>query len=159
MARRPALRVARPVLQALRSDQPAVLGFELSLIRKGIRPDWPDEPITKRPVQLSIPAGVTTRTIDFDPVSRSQERIFVATFTITDLMRRIHRDTKERGRSIEEIKTRYEQDVIPAYEQHIAPFRQEADVVIANDYDDRDSIPLIVQMVLAYVDRLRMFGS
>jgi hypothetical protein len=73
---------------AISSDQPAVIGFEFALIRKGPLADWPDEPITKRLVQMSVPAGVTRQTIDFPPVSRSKGRTFVATFAMSDVMRR-----------------------------------------------------------------------
>ena len=70
------------------SDQDAIIGFEFYLIRKGIRADWPDEPILKRTVQRSVSAGITQQTIDFEPVTRSKARMFVATFTLTDAMLR-----------------------------------------------------------------------
>jgi len=73
---------------SISSDQAAVIGFEFALIRKGQLADWPDEPILKRLVQMSVPAGVTRQTIDFPPVSRSKDRTFVATFTMSDVMRR-----------------------------------------------------------------------
>lgn len=73
---------------SISSDQPAVIGFELALVRKGLIADWPDEPIVKRLVQMSLPAGITSQTIDFPPVSRSKDRTFVATFTASDVMRR-----------------------------------------------------------------------
>ena len=41
----------------------------------GLLADWPDEPITKRLVQMSVPAGVTKQTIDFPPVSRSSKEL------------------------------------------------------------------------------------
>jgi hypothetical protein len=73
---------------SISSDQAAVIGFEFALIRKGVVADWPDEPIMKRLVQMSVPAGITRQTIDFPPVSRSKDRTFVATFTVSDVMRR-----------------------------------------------------------------------
>jgi hypothetical protein len=73
---------------AISSDQPAVIGFQFALIRKGPIAGWPDEPIMKRLVQMSVPAGVTKETIDFPPVSRSKDRTFVATLTASDVMRR-----------------------------------------------------------------------
>ena len=67
------------------SDQAASIAFDFSLIRKGVRPDWPDEPIVKRPIQMSVSSGVTNETIDFPAVSRSKDRTFVATFTLSDV--------------------------------------------------------------------------
>jgi hypothetical protein len=73
---------------SISSDQAAVIVFEFSLIRRGVLSDWPDEPIIKRQIQMSVPAGITRETIDFPPVSRSKDRTFVATFTLSDVMRR-----------------------------------------------------------------------
>jgi len=70
---------------AISSDQAADLAFEMSLIRKGARADWPDEPITKQIVHVSVPEGVTRETIDFPAVTRSKDRTFVATFTLSDV--------------------------------------------------------------------------
>jgi hypothetical protein len=70
------------------SDQAAVIAFQFSLIRKGVLADWPDEPIIKRQIQMSVLAGVTRKTIDFPAVSRSKDRVFVATFTLSDVRRR-----------------------------------------------------------------------
>ena len=75
------------VTVSIASDQPAVISFEFSLIRRGIIADWPDEPITRRAVQMSVPPGVTRETIDFPPVSRSRRRTFVATYRLLDVMR------------------------------------------------------------------------
>src|SRR5262245_12497298 len=70
---------------AISSDQAADLAFEMSLVRKGALADWPDEPITKQIVKVSVPKGVTRETIDFPTVTRSKDRTFVAIFTLSDV--------------------------------------------------------------------------
>src|SRR5262245_61208825 len=70
---------------AISSDQAADLAFEMALVRKGALADWPDEPITKQIVHVSVPAGTTRETIDFPAVTRSKDRTFVATFTLSDV--------------------------------------------------------------------------
>ena len=46
------------------------------------------------------------------------------------LERRIQRDTKERGRSVEAIKLQFEQTVKPMFDQYIKPKAQFADIVL-----------------------------
>ena len=57
-------------------------------------------------------------------------KIFVETDSDTRLARRVLRDTKERGRSVESVLQQYERFVKPAYDQYIAPLKRKADVII-----------------------------
>ncbi len=69
------------------------------------------------------------------------------------LVRRIDRDTARRERTVDEIRERYERDVVPGYQKFIRPLREHADVIIGNDGRDTSAVPLIVELVLAYVNR------
>jgi uridine kinase len=51
------------------------------------------------------------------------------------IIRRIRRDQNERNYPIEDVLYRYEHHVMPAYEQFILPYREEADLVINNNDD------------------------
>ena len=51
---------------------------------------------------------------------------------------------------------RYKRDVQPGFESYIRPMEDFADVVLLNDGRNRDTQPLIVEMLVAYLDR---FGS
>ena len=68
--------------------------------------------------------------------------------------RRIARDTKERGRSLEEVRTRYATDVKPGYQKFIRPLRSEADVIFENNGRDASLKPKIIDMLLSYVERI-----
>jgi len=57
-------------------------------------------------------------------------KIFVETDSDTRLARRVLRDTKDRGRSVESVLAQYERFVKPAYDQFIAPLKRKADVII-----------------------------
>lgn len=59
------------------------------------------------------------------------------------LIRRIKRDTLERGRSIESITNQYEQTVRPMYYQHIEPSKSWADIVITRGGKNRMAIEVI----------------
>jgi len=57
-------------------------------------------------------------------------KIFVETDSDTRLARRVLRDTKYRGRTVESVLEQYERFVKPAYDQFIAPLKRKADVII-----------------------------
>jgi len=57
-------------------------------------------------------------------------KIFVETDSDTRLARRVLRDTKCRGRTVESVLQQYERFVKPAYDQFIAPLKRKADVII-----------------------------
>lgn len=57
-------------------------------------------------------------------------KIFVDTDADIRLIRRILRDVKERGRSLESIITQYEQTVKPMHEQFVEPSKKYADIII-----------------------------
>jgi len=57
-------------------------------------------------------------------------KIFVETDSDTRLARRVLRDTKTRGRTVESVLEQYGRFVKPAYDQFIAPLKRKADVII-----------------------------
>lgn len=52
-----------------------------------------------------------------------QERIFLDVDPAICLDRRIRRDTAQRGRTPDEVRWRFERDVLPMYERHVYPSR------------------------------------
>ena len=56
------------------------------------------------------------------------------------LSRRIKRDTKERGRTIDSINKQYEKSVRPMFDHYIAPTRKYADIVINSTKSEKDLI-------------------
>jgi uridine kinase len=62
----------------------------------------------------------------------------------TRLERRINRDVKERGRSENEIKKRYQEMCKPMYDEFILPSKIHADIV--SNYD-QDSIGKIINLI------------
>jgi uridine kinase len=60
-------------------------------------------------------------------------KIFVDASDVVKVKRRILRDRVERNYPLEDVLYRYEHHVLPAYNQHIAPYRSEADVILNNN--------------------------
>ena len=60
-------------------------------------------------------------------------KVFVETSPHLRLSRRIKRDARERGYSLDEVLSYYERFVVPMYKEFIEPFRTKCDIVIPND--------------------------
>lgn len=63
------------------------------------------------------------------------------------LVRRIDRDTKERGRTYESIVEQYFATVLPMFEEIIAPSQYYADLIINNDGYSTKSIDVLVSVI------------
>lgn len=71
------------------------------------------------------------------------------------LERRYWRDTRERGRQPDEVFDRYTKDVQPGFEKYIRPMQDFADAVFMNDGRNKEVQPLIVDMLVAYLERYK----
>ncbi len=70
-------------------------------------------------------------------------KVFVDTALDICLLRRIQRDVKDRGRSLESVAEQYHATVRPMYFEYIAPSRSQADVVVTNGGMNRVAIDMI----------------
>ena len=59
------------------------------------------------------------------------------------LLRRLHRDINERGRSIDSVMQQYQSTVRPMYFQFIEPSKRYADVIVPRGGENRIAIDLI----------------
>jgi uridine kinase len=63
------------------------------------------------------------------------------------LVRRLHRDTTERGRSVESVTRQYLETVKPMFIEHVQPTRENADFVVPwNNYNTR-AVDRVVNMI------------
>ncbi len=60
-------------------------------------------------------------------------KIFIDAKDHIKLKRRIIRDKIERGYDLDDVLYRYEMHVMPTYEKYIAPFKNEADLIVPNN--------------------------
>ena len=60
-------------------------------------------------------------------------KIFIHTDADERLIRRLKRDTKERGRNIDDVLKRYQNTLKPMHQQYIEPTKSFADIIIPND--------------------------
>jgi|GEM_PF-2828679 len=136
---------------------------DLTLLRSGKQVEVPVEPMT-------FTEPVSTRVCNPKPIIIlegifvfSNERIrndidikvWIDSSEDIRYERRLLRDSKTRHESLEEIVSRYAKDVQPGYKKYLQPLREHADIIIENDGRDVGQQPLVVDMLLSYVDRLR----
>lgn len=70
-------------------------------------------------------------------------KIFVHADADERLIRRIRRDIKERGRSIDEVLNRYQDTLKPMHDQFIEPSKNFADIIIPNDRHNTVAIDIL----------------
>lgn len=79
-------------------------------------------------------------------------KIFVDTDADTRILRRIMRDVKERGRSLDSVVTQYLTTVKPMHEQYVQPSRQYADIVVLEGGRNLVALDMIIQRVQNHLD-------
>lgn len=74
-------------------------------------------------------------------------KIFVDTDSDIRLVRRIDRDTKQRGRDLRGVIEQYERHVKPAFDHFIAPTKVHADLIVPRGGENSVAIDLIVRHI------------
>lgn len=77
-------------------------------------------------------------------------KIFVDTDAEERLIRRILRDTQERGRSVESVLNQYTGTVKPMHEKYIEPSKKYADLIIPRGGHNEPAL----QLLIAYIEKL-----
>ena len=74
-------------------------------------------------------------------------KIFIDTDADTRIIRRIIRDMRDRGRSLDSVTKQYMATVKPMYEKHVEPSKKKADIIIPNGGKN----PIAVEMAATYI--------
>ncbi len=77
----------------------------------------------------------------------SDINLFVELDDDTRLIRRLLRDMRERGRTLESVISQYEKTVKPMFHKYIKPTKRYADVIIPNDRKHDIAVDLIVTKI------------
>ena len=77
-------------------------------------------------------------------------RIFIDTADDIRLLRRMQRDTTERGRSMDSVRQQYLDTVRPMHHAYVAPSRQHAHVIVPGD----DSIDVATTLLQHHIQQL-----
>ncbi len=79
-------------------------------------------------------------------------KIFVDTDADVRILRRIARDTKERGRSLDSIITQYLDTVKPMHEQFVEPSKKHADIIVPEGGENRVALEMIMQRIAGHLN-------
>ena len=125
-------------------DEPAALetdlmAYHLDLLRKGESIECPvydfsqhnrsDETITIEPKSVIIVEGILI--FENEPLRNLMDiKIFVDTDADVRLCRRIRRDVRERGRTLESVIEQYQATVKPMHEKYVEPSKRYAHIVV-----------------------------
>lgn len=74
-------------------------------------------------------------------------KIFVDVDADTRLARRVRRDIRQRGRTVEAVLDQYERTVKPSFESYIHPTKKHADIIIPRGVDNVVAIELLWQNI------------
>ncbi len=74
-------------------------------------------------------------------------KIYVHADSDERLIRRVRRDINERGRTVDEVLTRYQNTLKPMHEQFIEPTKAHADLIIPNDKRNKVAIDVIISLI------------
>lgn len=77
----------------------------------------------------------------------SDIKLFVELDDDTRFIRRLQRDIKERGRSVDSVITQYLNTVKPMHHKYVKPTKRYADVIIPNDYNHGVAVDIIVSRI------------
>jgi uridine kinase len=69
--------------------------------------------------------------------------------------RRLKRDILERGRDMNEVMIRYDEDVAPGFERYIKPLQSYAHIVLENNMYNLDPKPLLVDYIISHIRRVK----
>lgn len=74
-------------------------------------------------------------------------RVFVDTDADVRILRRITRDVKERGRSLDSVISQYLTTVKPMHEQFVEPSKRMADIIIPEGGENIVALEMLIERV------------
>ncbi|MGE4353795.1 MAG: uridine kinase [Oscillospiraceae bacterium] len=80
-------------------------------------------------------------------------KIFVDTDADVRILRRIVRDVRDRGRSIESVVNQYLTTVKPMHEQYVEPSRRNADVIIPEGGHNKVALDMVYDRIRSHLER------
>lgn len=105
-----------------------------------------EEPLRLSPKPVTIVEGILIMTI---PEIRKlmDIKIYLDASSDTRLLRRIRRDIKERGRTLEQTLDQYELTIRPMHHEYVEPTREYADIVVPEEGHSDVLVNMLVALV------------
>jgi len=85
--------------------------------------------------------------------SQMDIKIYVDTDADVRILRRIIRDVRDRGRSLESVVNQYLTTVKPMHEQFVEPSKRNADIIIPEGGHNQVALEMVIERVRAHLER------
>ena len=112
--------------------------------------DRTDRTVIIRPTRVIIVEGI----LIFESRELCEQmdiKIFVDTDADVRILRRIVRDVRDRGRSLESVINQYLNTVKPMHEQFVEPSKRRADIIIPEGGHNQVALEMVVERVRAHL--------
>ena len=79
-------------------------------------------------------------------------KVFVDADADVRILRRIVRDVRDRGRSLESVVNQYLSTVKPMHEKYVEPSKRNADIIVPEGGHNRVALELLMERVRAHLE-------
>ncbi|MCM1149264.1 MAG: uridine kinase [Butyricicoccus sp.] len=111
-----------------------------------------DKTITVKPARVLVVEGILIFA-EKELCDEMDIRIFVDTDADVRILRRITRDVRDRGRSLESVVNQYLTTVKPMHEQFVEPSKRNADVIIPEGGHNAVALEMVMERIRGYLER------
>ena len=119
--------------------------------------DRSDKVIVVKPAKVIIVEGI----LIFQSRELCQQmdiKIYVDTDADVRILRRIVRDVRDRGRSLDSVVNQYLSTVKPMHEQFVEPSKRNADIIIPEGGHNQVAMEMVMERVRAHIERCNNNG-
>ena len=119
--------------------------------------DRSDKVIVVKPAKVIIVEGI----LIFQSRELCQQmdiKIYVDTDADVRILRRIVRDVRDRGRSLDSVVNKYLSTVKPMHEQFVEPSKRNADIIIPEGGHNQVAMEMVMERVRAHIERCKNNG-
>ena len=119
--------------------------------------DRSDKVIVVKPAKVIIVEGI----LIFQSRELCQQmdiKIYVDTDADVRILRRIVRDVRDRGRSLDSVVNQYLSTVKPMHEQFVEPSKRNADIIIPEGGHNQVALEMVMERVRAHIERCKNNG-
>ncbi|MGN1001848.1 MAG: uridine kinase [Oscillospiraceae bacterium] len=111
-----------------------------------------DKTVTVRPARVLVVEGILIFA-DKALCDEMDIKLYVDTDADVRILRRIVRDVRDRGRSLESVVNQYLSTVKPMHEQFVEPSKRNADIIIPEGGHNTVALSMVMERIRAYLGR------
>jgi len=113
--------------------------------------DRSDKTVTVKPASVIIVEGILIFE-NKELCSLMDIKVYVDTDADVRILRRIVRDVRDRGRSLESVVNQYLNTVKPMHEKYVEPSKRNADIIVPEGGHNRVALELLMERVRAHLE-------